>query len=179
MKPIDINKLLDKNTETLSALFSQHADDWCDKSPQGKWTAGQHIIHLVQSTAPLVKAMSYPGFLLKWKFGKSNRPCRDFGTVVERYKEKLGNVPSGMTSPFSKNMPSVTTAAELQEWISKLISLNEKLKAKTLKKSDNDLDTILLPHPLMGRMTLREILMWNAYHTEHHFDILNTKYKNL
>ena len=41
-----------------------------------------------------------------------------------------------------------------------------------LKFSVSDLDTYLLPHPLLGKMTIREISLWTAYHTEHHYKIL-------
>jgi len=33
-----------------------------------------------------------------------------------------------------------------------------------------------LPHPLMGRMTIRAIVAWTVYHTEHHYKILQSNY---
>ena len=53
---------------------------------------------------------------------------------------------------------------------------NKKLQHKTNRWKDKSLDTLLIPHPLMGRMTVREIIMWTAHHTEHHTEILNEKY---
>jgi hypothetical protein len=50
------------------------------------------------------------------------------------------------------------------------------LKKKIQKFSEQDLDTLLVAHPLMGKMTLREMLMWNAYHTKHHELVLRDKY---
>jgi hypothetical protein len=178
MQPMTINNLLKKNTSQLRHLFEDSKDGWCEKAPDGKWTAGQHVVHLAQSTDALLKGISYPGFILKWKFGKNNRDNRSYDDVVTRYNEKLQNLDNGVTSPFSKNMP-VVTQKDISNWLDKLELLNHKLASKTLSKSDKDLDTILIPHPLMGRMTMREILMWNAYHTDHHFQILNTKYINL
>jgi hypothetical protein len=139
-----------------------------------KWTAGQHVVHLVQSEATLLKALAMPMFLLKWKFGKSNRPSRTFEEVVHRYNEKLrqaGNV----VSPFSKNMPEVNSN-NLKSWLDKLKSLNDKLNQKTKALHEKELDTVILPHPLMGKLILREMLMWNAYHTAHHLNILKEKY---
>ena len=49
---------------------------------------------------------------------------------------------------------------------------NKKLQYKTRKIKDKNLDTLLLPHPLMGKMAIREIIMWTAYHTEHHTNTL-------
>ncbi len=178
MNPSEINKLLKENTSKLASLFEKQAQNWVVKAPEGKWTSGQHVAHLVQSTEPLLKALGYPSFILKWKFGKNNRENRDFQTIVNRYNEKLANVAGGMSSPFSINMP-IVDSNNINTWLDRLSQLNDKLSARILKKSDKNLDEILIPHPLMGRMTLREILMWNAYHTEHHYNILQSKYKDL
>ena len=82
-----------------------------------------------------------------------------------------------MVGPFSRNMPD-SLANEAEKYLSQLHELNQKLNKATLKLSEKQLDTILLPHPLMGKMTLREILMWNAYHTLHHINVLKAKYLN-
>lgn len=53
---------------------------------------------------------------------------------------------------------------------------NKKLQYKTKRLKDKHLDTLIVPHPLMGKMTLREIIMWTAHHTEHHYKILKKDY---
>ena len=53
---------------------------------------------------------------------------------------------------------------------------NKKLQHKTNKWKDTHLDNLILPHPLMGKMPIREIIMWTAHHTAHHTKILNDKY---
>lgn len=52
----------------------------------------------------------------------------------------------------------------------------KKLQYKTVHISEKNLDTLILPHPLMGKMTVREIIMWTAYHTEHHTTTLQNLY---
>ena len=54
---------------------------------------------------------------------------------------------------------------------------NKKLQYKTKRLKDKHLDKLLIPHPLMGKMTLREIIMWTAYHTDHHNQILKASYQ--
>ena len=34
--------------------------------------------------------------------------------------------------------------------------------------SEKQLDTFILPHPLLGKLTLREMLYFTIYHAEHH-----------
>jgi hypothetical protein len=176
MTPNQITSQLSNNTEELKQFIqSQDANFWEYKPSPEKWTAGQHVIHLVQSSAPLSTALRIPDFLLKWRFGKSNRPSRMYEDVVKRYQEKLSAAGPGVVGPFSRNMPE-SSAQEQQLWFEKLEKINQKINKETSKLSDKQLDTILLSHPLMGRMTLREILMWNTYHTEHHLSVLRNKY---
>lgn len=169
-----ITAQLKSNEDLLIALFDSATPDFWVKKPEGKWSAGQHVIHLVQSTRPLLKALRMPNFLLKWRFGKSNRPSRSYDEVVKRYKEKLA-LSQGVVGPFSLNMPE-SDHSQAQSWLSQLSQLNDNINKITLRLKDMDMDTILLPHPLMGKMTLREILMWNAYHTLHHIEVLKEKY---
>ena len=170
-----ISAMLKANEKDIYAFFTSRNDAIWEKKPEGKWQAGQHIIHLIQSTKPLVKALTlYPKFVLKWKFGVNNRANKSYEEVVQKYHEKLALVP-GLVSPFSASMP-YTKFADRERYFKELSDLNQALNRGTEKIKPQHLDTILLPHPLMGKMTLREILMWNAYHTKHHLDILNKKY---
>jgi hypothetical protein len=45
----------------------------------------------------------------------------------------------------------------------KMISLIEKTK-------EEDLDIYLIPHPIIGKITLREFLYFTIYHIEHHLN---------
>ena len=168
-----INDLLNANYDQLVIWSESHGIRNWTSGPKNKWTGGQHVLHLVQSTKPLLKGISMPKFLLKYKFGKCNRPIRSYEEVVKNYHNKLSKVVA--VSPFSQNMPE-TSLSTMPSHLEALKSLNNKLSKTTLKLKDKHLDVCLLPHPLMGRMTLREILIWNAYHLKHHTDILNEKY---
>ncbi len=174
-----ITTKLSNNTADLKQFMNSQQDIfWEYKPSQDKWTSGQHVIHLVQSSEPLLKALRLPGFLLRWRFGKSNRPSRTYIEIIQRYREKLAATGPGVVGPFSRNMP-LSAANEQPLWFDKLENINYKINKETSKLSDSQLDTLLLPHPLMGRMTLREMLMWNAYHTEHHHNVLQNLYTKI
>lgn len=175
MTNVDITQLLKKNEVSLQQLFIERSPDFWELQPEGKWSAGQHVIHLVQSTKPLLKALQLPNFIVKWRFGKSNRPSRSYVEVINRYIEKLSTVGPGVVGPFSRVMPT-SPSGEATKWLTELSEFNTKINKLTLGYSTKNLETMLLPHPLMGKMTLQEILMWNAYHTEHHINVLKQKY---
>lgn len=163
----------DKNNALIDWISKQDNDKWL-KGPESKWTTGQHILHLLQSYKTLNNALSMPKFVLRYKFGKSNRDLRDYQTVVNRYQERLKEA-EGKTFGPSKNMliPAIT---DKQYLLDRLQVESKKLQYKTRKISDKNLDTLILPHPLMGKMPIREIIMWTAHHVEHHTNTLKEKY---
>jgi len=170
----EIAELIDtKHSELIHWLEQQQNDAWT-QGPEGKWTQGQQALHLLQSIVPLNNALSLPKFLIRYKFGKANRPVRDYDTIVNRYEERLKDA-KGKTFKGSQNM-KVPEINEKQYILNRLQTESKKLKYKTKKISDKNLDKLILPHPLMGKMPIREIIMWTAHHVEHHTEILKTKY---
>jgi len=175
MNKNEVFELLNVKHEQLYDWLKQHENQNWENGPDGKWTTGQHVLHLIQSEKALNKALSMPRFLLKYKFGLCNRAVRNYDEIIEKYNEKLAKVPKGVESPFSKNM-IIPKIAEKQNYISQLKMEAEKMIKKYNKWNEKDLEKYIVPHPLLGRMPLKEIVMWNAYHTETHLKILNEKY---
>jgi len=169
-----IADLIEEKNKALIDWVSNQVDDKWLEGPEGKWTSGQHALHLLQSIKPLNSALSMPKFILRYKFGKSNREVRDYETVTSRYQERLNDA-KGKTYGPSKNM-KIPAISEKQYLLNRLQVESKKLQYKTRKISDKNLDTLILPHPLMGKMPIREIIMWTAHHIEHHTNTLKEKY---
>ena len=166
-------QLEEKHQTLLNWLEKQEGNKW-ELGPKNKWTTGQQTLHLLQSIKTLNKALSLPKFILKYKFGKSNRDVRDYDTVINRYHERLKDV-QGRTFGPSKNM-KIPKLKEKQYLLDRIQTENKKLQYKTNKWTDQQLDSYILPHPLLGKMPVREIIMWTAYHVEHHTNSLINNY---
>ncbi|WP_223033511.1 DinB family protein [Hanstruepera marina] len=169
-----IAALLEEKYSNLINWLKQQDDSKWEVGPEGKWTTGQHTLHLLQSITPLNKAMSMPKFVLKYKFGKVNRDVRNYETVCKRYDERLVDA-QGKTFKGSQNM-KIPSIKDKDYLLNRLQIEQKKLQAKTLRWKDNSLNTVILPHPLMGKMPVREIVMWSAYHVEHHTNTLKNLY---
>ncbi len=170
----DIADLLEDKYQTLISWLEQQDNEQWEVGPEDKWTTGQQALHLLQSIKPLNTALSLPKFLLKYKYGVTNREVRDFDAVVKRYQERLPEA-KGFTFKGSQSMKT----PKLQDknyLITRLKVENKKLQHKVKKWKDKDLDNLILPHPLMGKMPVREIVMWSAYHVEYHTKQLIEKY---
>ncbi len=168
-----VNLLEIKHQKLFDWLETQPDQNW-EKAPKEKWTTGQHVLHLVNSIKLLNKALSYPKFILKYKFGVSNRETRSYNVVANKYLEKLIKH-QDKSKAFNSRLKK-PTLSERKKLLATLQVQKKKLQNKTNKWKDSQLDTLLIPHPLMGKMTVREIIMWTAHHTEHHTNTLKENY---
>ncbi len=166
--------ILNQKHQILYQWLKNHPDSKWAEGPDGKWNTGEHIVHLIQSAKALNKALWLPKFFLKYKFGVNNRANRTYDEIKNKYHHKLAAYP-GLIANISKNMPQIVSDNK-NLYISKLKKEQTTLSIKFQKWKEKDLDIYLLPHPLLGKMTIREIVLWTAYHTEHHYKILKANY---
>ena len=129
-----------------------------------KWCAGQQAEHILRSLKPVNFAFIFPSFLLKIIFGKANRPSRNYAGLIHRYYEKLkaGGKAQG------RYVPGNVEYNQKNNICNGIISVTESLCNKAAKFTEIELDNSILPHPIMGKLTLREMLFFPRYHTEHH-----------
>jgi len=142
-----------------------------EATPNGKWSAGQNLDHLIRAIKPLQLAYGLPKFALLILFGKTNRPSGTYEELVTKYKTKLaaGGKASG---PF---IPPTINFEKKGNLIKKYNEQKQKLIARIEKQSEKDLDVYILPHPLLGKVTLREMLYFTIHHNEHHLELLKSR----
>ena len=169
-----IADLICKNNDELISWLENHDNEKWQSGPEGKWKTGEQALHLLQSVKPLNTALSLPRFIVRSRFGKTNRPIRSYEEVVQRYKERLAENPGVIYGPSKKMKPP--KLSDKYYIINRLQMEHKKLEYKTRKISDKNLNELVLPHPLMGKLPVREMLMWSAYHIKHHTDQLKQNY---
>ena len=59
-----IAQLIDEKHNALIDWLEQQPEASWTKGPEGKWTTGQHTLHLLQSIKPLNFALSLPNPLM-------------------------------------------------------------------------------------------------------------------
>lgn len=155
---------LEENHKTFLNIINNLSDDLFVQSKFEKWSAGQQLEHIYLSVKPVRQALSLPKYLLSILWGKANRKSRNYDELVIKYLGKLSN---GGKAPL-RFIPS-TVALErkpaLRELLTReIIRLNKKID----KFSESELDKFVLPHPLLGKLTIREMLYFSIYHVEHH-----------
>lgn len=149
----------------FSARCEQIPDNAFSFTPAEKWSIAQNLDHLIRSMKPTQLAFALPKFIIRMYGGKPNRPSRTYEELVAKYKQKLaaGGRASGRFVPA----PAVNTTknALLIQWKNITAAY---LKTVQKKWKDENLDNYIIPHPLLGKITLRELAYFTIYHTQHH-----------
>ena len=134
------------------------------RSVNNKWTAGQQTEHLLRSVKPLSQGLRLPLFVFRLFFGKPNRPGRTYTQLVAKYQQKLqaGGRASGAF------IPKDVSFSQKQSLLNGLNYQVHKLQVRLTKYNEKDLDLYLIPHPLLGKLTIREMMYFTIYHVIHH-----------
>lgn len=165
--------LRDNHSSCIQYLQSLSDADFL-YAPEGKWSAGQQLDHLLKSVKPVNMAMGLPKFIVQWKFGVANRPSKTYEQLVEKYQGKLQQ---GGTAPGAF-IPTVVKPENKEILLQQLASLSARLAKKTETHTEEALDKYILPHPLLGKLTFREMLYFTAYHVQHHQSLVKKGLEN-
>ena len=173
--PTPTTQTRDEILASLDELGQQGLNFWAEfvpdqfAAPIGEaWSPADNVRHLIKSTLPVTKALKLPGVVLRTLFGPAKNGSSSYDELVARYKSLLaagGN--AGKFAPRTVAVPD-----DLEAWQLKLIivcrdSVSD-LRRAVERWPENDLDRYRLPHPLLGKITLREMLFFTLYHFDHH-----------
>ena len=166
MDKFEIIASISNNHQAFITKIKDLPNDDFVKAVNGKWSAGQQLEHILKSIKPVARAFEIPKSVLEDKFGLSERPSRDYETIVTDYLETLKQNPDYKLE--QRFFPEVIALEEKKQKLEALNTVVGKLTRSIENSSEKGLDTYVLPHPVMGNFTLREMLYFVAYHVTHH-----------
>ena len=136
-----------------------------------KWSAGQDLVHLIKVLKIVNIGFTLPKPLLHLMYGVNKNETRSFELLKTLYKNALEG---GAKSP-TIYIPKPVLFESKNHLIQKHQQLNEAFIDKMNQHSDNALDRYRLPHPILGKVTLRELASFTSFHTKHHLELLRSK----
>ncbi|QQS28392.1 MAG: DinB family protein [Sphingobacteriales bacterium] len=160
----EIQQALTEAFTRFSNYMVHLSDEHFVATATGKWNAGQHLEHLIKSIKPINRALQLPRLVLRTMFGKSGRESKTYSHVVEIYTKALAE--GGVST--SEYLPKRITKDDKEKLLQSYQKQLDLIKDNLATVTEKELDSILLPHPLLGKLTLREILFFTIYHTQHH-----------
>ena len=160
----------------FSSFCSGISNESFFRQPVEKWSVAQNVTHLITSANMTRLAYRLPKFIVRIYGGKPNRPSRSYDELVTKYTLKLeqGGRASG------RFVAKLVLAEEGKEKILETFNRSMSHLITSIQKNWNDLqlDLYIAPHPLLGKITLRELCYFTIYHTEHHLHIIKERLKD-
>ncbi len=158
--------LLEQRREIAAYLATFHDEAFF--AAQGEhWSPAGHLRHLNKSVAAVAGGVKQPRIALL-AFGRSSAGSREYGEIVALYRAALeAGAEAGPYGP-SDSVPDLTPEVWRRQIMQRWEDSCRRLAKAVLGWSEPQLDVYRLPHPLIGRLTLRELLWWNLYHNLHH-----------
>jgi hypothetical protein len=166
----DILRESKRTFEEIQTFINSVSDEQINVQKDGKWSILEEFSHVILSLKPLVSSLKLPKIAFM-AFGKPNRPSRTFDELVKRYQEKLdeGGVAPKQFSP-KENLESKEELLKLWSELSK-----KYLSGVESHWKEGNLDKHLAPHPLLGKITIREMFFFTAYHSNYHLQNMKKK----
>ena len=167
MNTPEIQQKLIENHRRFTDYIESLPGDVFGISRNGKWSPAQHLDHIRRSVQPLAQGFRLPKWLIKMIFGRSNRPGRTYDELVLKYTRKLeeGGRASG------RFIPKEISLGQKKKLISSLNTDVQSLTRNLNKFTESELENIVLPHPLLGKLTIKEMMYFTIYHAEHHLKL--------
>ncbi len=129
----------------------------------GKWSIAENVEHLNICLNQTNLGLRLPKMLLKLMSGTPSRDSLTYEMLVVAYREVLK---SGGRAP-ERYLPHETGD---RSTLLKAFSVEVELHLKILRSKwrEEQLDEFQLPHPMLGKITIREMLYFTMYHIRHH-----------
>lgn len=169
---IEIIQRLETISHGVTNTLRQMSEEQFTAGTDTEWSAESYLKHLLLSIKPLAKAIHFPAEQLQSMFGVAEKPSRSYSETVAAYKKRLDEgiraEDFSPVTPVAYRFPEGVTDAYgylLQSWDES----NAKLMDGVARWSEAELDSLQLPHPALGTITLREILFFTIFHNDLHW----------
>lgn len=163
-----IETLLYANRRVSDWFTAVPATDFFSRSASG-WSASDNLDHLIKVVRPITRALKLPRLALQGMFGKPEKPSRGYEEICEMYRIEInkGAQASGRYLPDHES-PGDNSGIRKAELIRQWEKVSGELVAAAEEWTEADLDACQLPHPILGKLTMREILFFTIHHNLRH-----------
>ena len=138
-------------------------------APQGdRWSPSEHARHLTKSVGAVAKGLAAPRIVIRLLYGLHHGPSRDLATVQTVYRERLAKGASaGGFAPEPRPVPADLTAGRAAT-LERFRGAGADLRRALATWPEPALDRLHMPHPLLGKLSVREMCLFTLYHNAHH-----------
>jgi hypothetical protein len=143
------------------------------------WAPADQVRHLTKSIRAVSRGVGLPRPLMLVLFGWSRRTSRTLETLQADYRTALarGAGAGGFAPrPLDASEQNESNRARLMAHHAAAI---DGLCGPLERWSERALDRYRLPHPLMGKLTVREMMLFTLVHNVHHVRVAERRRREL
>ncbi|HUQ89218.1 MAG TPA: DinB family protein [Vicinamibacterales bacterium] len=154
----------------VAAFFTSLTSEELASRVGAAWTASEQLAHLNIAVGAVAKGFAAPKLLLRLRFGRSRRPGLSYVELRDTYRARLaaGGRASAEFTPPAIDVAASSIETRRNDLLERWRRRNGRLRGAVSSWSEKQLDTIQIPHPLIGSISAREMLYFTIYHSEHH-----------
>jgi hypothetical protein len=166
---------MDRIIESISEFYGNMPPEKFFASPaNGGWSPEKNIRHLIKSTQPIYLGLMSPKLTL-YIFGFGKEKSRNITEIKRDYLAKLNaGGGAGVFTPMGDHKE--VKPEEQKKLVSEFVKLFQKYKMKIESWEETSLDKYNMPHPLLGNLTVREMLLFSIFHLFHHTEKVEARF---
>ena len=162
----EVRGALEQAEGEWTAYAALPLDTFFREPAPGRWSPAVHLRHLTLTHGRVAVGLRTPRPVLRTLFG-SPRTARPYADLREAYRAALAA--GGKAPARYVPRPDAQTGAEAQARVlSDYAQAARGVRAALALWPEAALDTHALPHDLLGRVSVREMLFFVLYHDHHH-----------
>jgi len=139
------------------------------------WSPADNVRHLTRSIRPVAMALKVPKLVLRLRFGRPQAASRTYLQLRDDYHQRLAaGGKAGRYAP-SPLRPEADAEAARTRILAQHAQAVAALTQACARWPDAKLDGCQLPHPLLGPLTVREMLFFTLYHNQHHVNVVRRR----
>ena len=137
---------------------------------QETWSPAEHLDHLNIVVSAVARGFGISPLILRLRFGSAKRPTRTYEELRADYQALLaaGGRASGRYVPVRQTTDPADAEERKSDLLARWGRVNERLWTALGGWSERNLDRVRFPHPLLGKITARELVFFTIYHGHHH-----------
>lgn len=163
-----ISQHLTADRQAFVDVANRLSDEEFQRHTGDKWSVADVVQHLYLSARPVAKLMTGPREVLT-QWGKADHHPKTYDQLAAEYSAVLA---TGMKAPTPFVPRPEDMNADKQVVIDRFTEVYRAVNDALAGWTEQELDEYCMPHPALGKLTVREMLYFISIHTQHHLNRL-------
>ena len=169
MKTTDLQTFISDEAIAFAQFAAPLTEAQFSHKPNGRWSVGDTAQHLYLSVRPVVRVLSSPREIFE-QWSNAEEPSRSYDVLAELYLRILQT--TGIKAPASFAPRPDDVPANKVTMLTRLTDTYLALANLLTAFSNEEMDRYQMPHPALGMLSVREMILFTGVHTRHHIAVL-------